>query len=570
MDPQQLALKIKTPSNGGRFQGYHATILVATPPSKSNPEPTTEGSPTYPTPLKLTFILLGLNLSMFLVGLDNTILSSAIPKITDKFHALADVGWYASAYLLTNCAFQLIWGKLYTFYIVKWIYLAALFLFELGSLICAVAPSSTTLIVGRAIAGVGAGGVTNGSFLLIAHSVSPAKRPTFVGLLGSMYGLAAIAGPLMGGAFTDNASLTWRWCFWINLPLGIVPACVIIFLIPSFAGGSSRQEGVLNQVRQMDVPGSLCLLPGVICLLLALQWGGTRYSWDSGRIIALFVLAGLLLMGFIVIQYFSGDRATVPPRVFGNRNVWGAALFGSGVTAAFFLMMYYIPIWFQAIKGVSAIRSGVMNLPMVLAYVTFSLSGGFLTTAIGYYVPFAYATVIFMSIGAGLLSTFSVSSGSPEWIGYQFLFGAGVGLGLQTAFAAPQCALPLEDIAIGTAIVMFLENLSAAVFVSVGQNVFSNQLERNVRVYAPGVDAQELVEGGATEVRRLVGDGAVYEAVLSAYNRALTETFYVGVGLSCVGIIGVVVMEWINVKKGAERGKGEGVVEQENEGVQGV
>ncbi|KAL6230016.1 hypothetical protein BDW75DRAFT_234750 [Aspergillus navahoensis] len=497
--------------------------------------------PQYPSSLKLAFILIGLNLSMFLVGLDNTILSSAIPKITDRFHALGDVGWYASAYLLTNCAFQLIWGKLYTFYIVKWIYLLALFLFELGSLICAVAPSSTALVVGRAIAGVGAGGVTNGSFLLIAHSVEPRRRPTLVGLLGSMYGLAAIAGPLMGGAFTDNAALTWRWCFYINLPLGVVPTMVILFLIPAFAASESRQAGIGNQIRQMDVPGSLCLLPGVICLLLALQWGGTKYDWGNGRIIALFVLAGVLLSGFTVIQYFSGDRATVPPRVFGNRNVWGAALFGSGVTAGFFLMLYYIPIWFQAIKGASAIRSGVMNLPMVLAYVTFSLSGGFLTSKLGYYMPFAYLTVIFMSIGSGLLATFTVASGSPEWIGYQFLFGAGVGLGLQTAFAAPQCALPIEDIAIGTAIVMFLENLSAAVFVSVGQNVFSNQLKTNVEIYAPSVDTALLIDGGATE------------AVLVAYNKALTQTFYVGVGLSCIGIFGVVFMQWINVKKGGNK-----------------
>ncbi|KAL4735815.1 major facilitator superfamily domain-containing protein [Aspergillus similis] len=507
----------------------------------------------YPSTANLAFILIGLSLCMFLVGLDNTILSSAIPKITDRFHALGDVGWYASAYLLTNCAFQLFWGKLYTFYTVKWVYLMALFLFELGSLICAVAPSSTALIVGRAIAGFGAGGVTNGSFLLIAHSVEPRRRPTLVGLLGSMYGLAAIAGPLMGGAFTDNAALTWRWCFYINLPLGAVPTLVILFLVPAFAGSENREPGIGNQIRQMDVPGSLCLLPGIICLLLALQWGGTKYDWGNGRIIALFVLAGVLLSGFTIIQYFSGDRATVPPRVFGNRNVWGAALFGSGVTADFFLMLYYIPIWFQAIKGASAIRSGVMNLPMVLAYVTFSLSGGFLTSLLGYYVPFAYLTVIFMSVGSGLLSTFTVSSGSPEWIGYQFLFGAGVGLGLQTAFAAPQCALPIEDIAIGTAIVMFLENLSAAVFVSVGQNVFSNQLKTNVEIYAPSVDTARLVDGGATE------------AVLKAYNKALTQTFYVGVGLSCIGIFGVVFMQWINVKKSEKETKSQ--TEQESRDV---
>ncbi|KAL5343543.1 major facilitator superfamily domain-containing protein [Aspergillus crustosus] len=515
--------------------------------STAQKQPPVQDEPQYPSKIKLACILVGLNLSMFLVGLDNTILSSAIPKITDRFHALGDVGWYASAYLLTSCSFQLMWGKLYTFYTVKWVYLVALFLFEVGSLICAVAPTSTVLIVGRAIAGVGAGGVGNGSFLLIAHSVPAPKRPTLVGLLGAMYGLAAIAGPLMGGAFTDNASLTWRWCFYINLPLGVIPIFVIIFLIPTFTGGGKGETGFINKIRQMDIPGTICLFPGVICLLLALQWGGTKYAWANARVIALFVLAGVLLIAFTVIQYFSGDRATVPPRVFGNRNVWGAALFGSGVTATFFLMLYYIPIWFQAIKGASAIRSGVMNLPMVLAYVFFSISGGYLTSAIGYYMPFAYLTVVFLSIGAGLLSTLEVSSGQPYWIGYQFIFGAGVGLGLQTAFAAPQCALPIEDIAIGTAIVMFLENLSAAVFVSVGQNVFSNQLSTNVRHYAPSVDTARLIEGGATEVKNSV-PGALYDAVIYAYNKALMETFYVGVALSVVGIFGVVFMEWINVK----------------------
>ena len=299
-----------------------------------------EDEPQYPSPFKLTIIVLSLNLAMFLVGLDNTIISSAIPKITDQFHALGDVGWYASAYLLTNCAFQLIWGKLFTFYVVKWIYLIALFIFELGSLICAVAPNSTALIVGRAIAGIGGGGVGNGSFLLIAHCVPPRQRPAFIGMMGSMYGIASIAGPLMGGAFTDNIS--WRWCFYINLPLGVLPAVIITFFIAPFRGSKKGEVGFLNQLKQMDLPGTMCLLPGVICLLLALQWGGSAYPWKNGRIIALFVLAGFLFIAFIVIQYTSGDRATVPGRVFSNRNVWGSALFGSCVTAGFFLLLYYV------------------------------------------------------------------------------------------------------------------------------------------------------------------------------------------------------------------------------------
>ncbi|KAK6837723.1 hypothetical protein RU639_001126 [Aspergillus parasiticus] len=505
-----------------------------------------ESEPQYPGPLKLTLIIISLNLAMFLVGLDNTIISSAIPKITDQFHALGDVGWYASAYLLTNCAFQLIWGKLFTFYVVKWVYLTALFIFELGSLICAVAPSSTALIVGRAIAGIGGGGVGNGSFLLIAHCVPPRQRPAFIGMMGSMYGIASIAGPLMGGAFTDNIS--WRWCFYINLPLGVLPAVIITFFIAPFRGSKKGEVGFLNQLKQMDLPGTACLLPGVVCLLLALQWGGSTYPWKNGRIIALFVLSGLLFIAFIVIQYISGDRATVPGRVFSNRNVWGSALFGSCVTAGFFLLLYYIPIWLQAVKGASAIKSGIMNLPMLLGSVIFSLLGGTLTSIIGYYMPFAYLTVILMSIGSGLLSTLQVDSGHAQWIGYQFLVGAGVGSGLQTAFAAPQCVLPLEDIPIGTAVVIFTENLSAAVFVSVAQNVFSNQLRTNLATYVPEADASTILSGGATDIKNLVPQ-ELYQAVLFAYNKALDQTFYVGVALSCCAVLGVLGMQWVSVKK---------------------
>ncbi|KAL1860896.1 hypothetical protein Plec18167_003822 [Paecilomyces lecythidis] len=512
-----------------------------------------EDEPQYPGKAKLILIILSLNLAMFLVGLDNTIISSAIPRITDQFNALDDVGWYASAYMLTNCAFQLAWGKLYTFYVVKWVYLAALFIFELGSLICAVSPSSKALIVGRAIAGLGGGGVGNGSFLFIAHSVPQQQRPTYIGMMGAMYGFSAIAGPLMGGAFTDNPTLTWRWCFYINLPLGAVPALVLLFFVSPFRGSKDGGKiGFIQQLKQMDLFGTLCLLPGVICLLLALQWGGATYPWSNGRIIALFVIAGCLLVGFCVIEYISGDRAVVPRRVFSNRNVWGSSLFGSCVVACFFTILYYVPIWFQAIKDASPIRSGVMALPMVLSYVAFSFMGGALTSVIGYYMPFAYGTIILMAMGTGLLSTLEVNSGRAAWIGYQFLLGAGVGFGLQTAFATPQCALPIEDIPVGTAIVLFTENLASAVMVSVAEKVFTNQLVSNVARYVPDADTGAILRGGATSIKEMV-PSSLYPAVLFAYNKSLTQTFYVGVALSCCGILGTFAMQWVSVKKDAKK-----------------
>lgn len=292
--------------------------------------------------MQLAIIILALTLVFFLVGLDNTIISTAIPKITDHFHVLNDVGWYASAYLLTTCALQLMWRKLYTFYPIKSMHITALFLFEIGSLICAIAPSSTILIVGRAIAGAGGGGVGTGSFLLIAHSVPVHKRSILVGLVGIVYGLGSIAGLLVGGALTDNPNLTWRWCFYINLPLGGFAIAVIFFFLTLPSSNEGDKISFREQLRQMDLPGTFLIMPGVVCLLLALQWGGTTYPWQNGRIIALLVLACLLLIGFVIVQVFSGERATVPARVFLQRNIWSSALFCSCVSASFFIMLYYV------------------------------------------------------------------------------------------------------------------------------------------------------------------------------------------------------------------------------------
>ncbi|ODH26656.1 hypothetical protein ACO22_04488 [Paracoccidioides brasiliensis] len=396
---------------------------------------------------RLSLVLISLNLSVFLIGLDNTIISTAIPKITDNFHALGDVGWYASSYLLTTCAFQLMWGDLYTLYSIKWTYIAALFVFELGSLICAVAPNSTSLI-----------------------AVLPRQRPTLVGMIGGMYGFASIAGPLMGGAFTDNTKFTWRWCFYINLPLGLITGLIMTF-------AKARKISLIGQLKQMDLPG-------------------TAYEWKNRRIIVLLAIVAALLVGFVIIQVISGDRATVPPRVFCNRNIWGSTLFGSGVTACFFTMLYHIPIWFQAIKGVSAVKSGVMTLPMILSFVIFSFVGGTLN-----------------------LPDWLLYSGHPEWIGYQFILGAGIGLGLQAAFVSTQTALPLEDIPIGTATIMFSENLAAAIMVSVAQNVFANQLMRNLGTHVPGFDGHRILTIGATQIKNKVPP-ELYDAVLIAYNRS--------------------------------------------------
>lgn len=318
-------------------------------------------------------------------------------------------------------------GKLYTFYSLKWVYLAALGIFELGSLICGIAPNATTLIIGRAVAGLGAAGIFSGAILIIANTVPLRLRPAFTGLVGATYGIASVAGPLLGGVFTDK--LTWRWCFFINLPFGAVTAVFIIFFFNPTKTAKVLSSGWKARLQQFDIFGTIVFLPMIVCLLLALQWGGSTYKWSDGRIVALLVLFVVLLIAFGAIQFWKKDNATVPPRVLKQRTVAAGACFCVTLGAAFFIMVFYTPIWFQAIKGVSATKSGIMSLPLILTLVVGSIIAGGIITKVGYYTPFVIASSVLMSIGAGLISTFHTNTGHGMWIGYQVVFGVGVGFG---------------------------------------------------------------------------------------------------------------------------------------------
>ncbi|MCJ1243696.1 hypothetical protein MMC30_000893 [Trapelia coarctata] len=500
----------------------------------------------YPTGLKLSTIVTSLMLAVFCVALDNTIIATAIPKITNEFAALNDVGWYASAYLLTTCSFQLLFGKFYTYFNIKYVFLAALFVFELGSLICGVAPNSTALIVGRAIAGLGSSGIFTGALVTLAHIVPLVKRPIYFGLIGGMYGIASVAGPLIGGAFTDK--VTWRWCFYINLPLGAVTAAgLVVFL--KLEGQEKRERVSLGrQILRFDPLGTMLFVPAIVCLLLALQWGGTQYPWSNGRIIALFVLFGVLLITFVCVQIWLGDDATVPPRIARKRSIAFGAFFSLCIGSTFFLLIYYLPIWFQAIYGVDAIHSGIDNLPLILSQVLGTIIAGAGTTKTGYYMPFVWASVVFMAIGGGLLTTFTVDISTAKWVIYQLIFGLGTGFGFQLSGIAAQATLELKDIPIGTAMVMFVQLLGGAIFVSIGQNLWTNSLVTNIAALGiPNFDPINIVHAGATQLRSLVPPMFLPQ-VLVAYNAAIIKTFQAALAMACLSALGAAGMEWKSVK----------------------
>ncbi|TQV97135.1 hypothetical protein V2A60_000231 [Cordyceps javanica] len=504
----------------------------------------------YPVAWKLGLITIALCLSVFCVALDNTIIATAIPRITDEFRgSVQDIGWYGAAYLLTTCAVQLIFGKLYTFYSVKWVYLGAILLFEVGSLVCGATPTSVGLIIGRAIAGLGSAGIFSGALLIVSRSVPLRQRPVYMGLIGAVYGLASVAGPLMGGAFTDK--VTWRWCFYINLPFGAVTvAFILLFLrLPDAKAQLDKKNASLReQLLSFDLEGTFCFIPGIVSLLLALQWGGSRYPWSDGRIIGLFVVFAVLIAAFVAIQVWKGDRATVPPRIFMNRTVWACSSFVVCLGAAFFIMVYYLPIWFQSIQGSSAVNSGIKSLPLILGLVILSMISGGFVSALGYYTPFMIASAILMAVGAGLLSTLEIGSGRGAWIGYQCVFGFGVGLGMQQPMVAMQASLEAADVAVGTAIIIFSQTLGGALFICVAQNVFQNKLKEVVSAAnIPGLTLEAVNFAGATGARTQF-KGEALSVVLTAYNTAITNCFYVAVALASLSLIGAVFTPWNSVK----------------------
>jgi MFS family permease len=388
------------------------------------------------------------------------------------------------------------------------------------------------------------------------------KRPLYQGFFGAIFGVASVAGPLIGGVFTTD--VTWRWCFYINLPIGGVVVVALFFILRTPA--SKNTDTLKEQIIKLDPYGTIVFLPGIVCLLLALQWGGTTYLWTDARIIVLFILGGILIIIFIVIQFRNGDNATVPIRIIAQRSVASGAYFSFMCPGSMMVIVYYLPIWFQAIKGYSAVKSGISTIPLVLSLVVASIVAGQLTARTGYYVPQLIACSIIMSVGAGLLTTLKVDTDHQIYIGYQVLYGFGLGFGMQQAGMAAQTCLGRKDVMIGVSMMFFFQSLGGAIWLSVAEVVFANSLVKNLEGIA-GIQTSVIVNTGATDLRTLVPPEFL-DVVLVAYNKAVSDVFKVAVGTACATIIAGMTMEWRNLK-GLKQGGPSGARQQDQPTVDG-
>lgn len=493
---------------------------------------------------KVILLVVSSLLSTMLVALDRTIVSTAIPKITDEFNSLPDVGWYGSAYMMTCGAFQLVFGKLYTFYPAKGVLFMSLLVFEVGSAICGAAPTSTAFIVGRALAGVGAAGALNGCLVTIVYSVPLKRRPAVQGAMGAFFGLSTMLGPLIGGAFTSH--VTWRWCFYINLPIGgVTMAIVALFLkIP-------RQDSMnvpwKKKMWGLDPLGCLFLIPSLICLTLALQWGGETYAWNSGRIIALLTLMSALFVAFVAVEIIFPDTALIPPRIFKIRSIWAGWWEMTFLGAGMYILIYYLPIWFQTVKGDSAIGSGVKILPFMISFIIAAGIYGGTVQKTGYYVYAGIFGACLMVIGSGLLTTLEVNSNAGHWIGYQVVFGFGMGASAQTPSLAAQVVLPNKDVPIAIALGYFGQLIGGSVSLPAGENVLDNKLISELSGF-PGFEPSLVTSGGATALIDALGEN-LRPQVIQAYNEALRWAFRVGLIFNSLIIIGAVLLENKNTRR---------------------
>ncbi|KAF9941630.1 hypothetical protein BGZ67_004461 [Mortierella alpina] len=432
-----------------------------------------------PPPRQFILIMTALALGVFLASLDQIIVSTSIPAITKEYNSLNDISWLGTAYMMTSTAFQPLYGKVSDIFGRKAVMLFANFMFLIGSAISGWATSMSMLIIGRAVAGLGAGGLMAMVFIILSDMLDMRERGKYMGGLGAIFSLSSVIGPLMGGAFTDH--VTWRWSFWINLPLGAISVVFIWFNLdlPTPKGSFS------DKIKRIDFYGSFLLLGTVIMILLALSWGGSKYPWNSGTIIGLLCAGIVSAVIFIVVEWKVPAEPIIPVHLFKVRNIWstyGSLFFGGG---AFFGILFYIPIYFQVIKGESATVGGLETVPFVFGIVITSISSGIWILKKGTYVLFPAMGNLLVITGSALCLLFVEDTPRVATIFILLICGLGIGLTLQPSTLAVQAACKPKYMATVTALVQFTRSLGSVFGIAIVGSVFNNKLESTLHERFP-------------------------------------------------------------------------------------
>ncbi len=473
---------------------------------------------------RIWLILSGLLLGMLISSLDQTIVATALPTIAGELHGLSHLSWVVTAYLLASTASTPLWGKLGDLYGRKRFFQAAIVIFLIGSVLCGIAGSRGGLIIFRAVQGIGGGGLIVGSQSIIADVVSPRERGQYQGIFGAVFGVTSVIGPLLGGFFVDN--LTWRWVFYINLPIGVVALIVTGVVLP-------KSTNTVQHV--IDYLGAALLAAAATCLILLTSLGGTTFAWASAPIYGLGVGGVVLIIAFLLVERRAAEPV-LPLHLFTNRVFAASSAIGFVIGFAMFGAITYLPQYLQVVQGVGPTASGLKLLPMMAGVLLTSIGSGQLISRTGRYKIFPIFGTAITAVGLFLLSRLNVDT--PAWessIG-MFVLGVGIGSVMQVLVIAVQNAVDYSDLGVATSGATFFRSIGGSFGTAIFGAIFANTLTGNVAHYLAGVPLPPgfSPEAGADPAVLAKLPPAVHTGFIEAYAASIRTVFLVAVPFAVV------------------------------------
>jgi EmrB/QacA subfamily drug resistance transporter len=475
---------------------------------------------------QIMVILGGLMLGMLLAALDQTIVATALPTIVGDLGGLNHLSWVVTAYLVASTVTTPLYGKISDLYGRKKVFQFAIVVFLIGSALAGLSQNMMQLIAFRGLQGVGAGGLMTLAMTIIGDVVPPRERGRYQGYMGAVFALSSVIGPLLGGFFVDQ--LSWRWVFYVNIPVGAVA------LVVTSAVLDVPHRRVSHSI---DYVGTALLVGGVGSVLLAVTWGGTQYAWGSSTIIALAVVGAVLLSAFIAVERRVAEPV-LPPYLFRNRvfTVATATMFIVGL--AMFGGIIYLPLFLQVVTGRSATNAGLLLLPLILGIMFTAITSGRIISRTGRYKIFPVTGMLVMALGMYLLSTMGPTTTTLDASVFMAVLGLGLGMVMQVLVLAVQNAVDQRDLGTATGAATFLRSMGGSFGVALFGAVLSNRLATNLADLLPGGSlppgiSPDTLKGSPAAIRSL--PDAVRGPVIEAFARSIDTVFLAGVPIAIIG-----------------------------------